>query len=91
MRRTLGNAALLQRRCPCTMRQLLFDPEPRVTCQPGRLNRVPGQLPEGPQALYCFLPKRGYPLAHNDLDDATLDKYARTKYFVRVQFDAGSK
>lgn len=73
------------------MRQLLLEQGQRVTSQPCRLNCTPGQLPEGPQALYCFLPKRGYLLAHNDLDIATLDKYARTKYFVRVQFDAGSK
>ena len=73
------------------MRQLLLDPEQRVTCQPCRLNCASGQLPEGPHVLFCFLPKRGYLLAHNDLDVATLDKYARAKYFVRVQFDAGSK
>lgn len=34
MRCTLGNAPLCQRRCPCTMRQLLSDPEQRVTCLP---------------------------------------------------------
>ena len=91
MRRTLGNAALFQRQCLCTMRQLLFDQEQRVTCQPCRLNCTSGQLPEDPQARFCFLPKRGYLLAHNDLVVATLDQYARTNYFVRVKFDAGSK
>lgn len=45
----------------------------------------------GNAAIFCFLPRRGFLLAHNKLDAATLDKYARTKYFVRVQFDAGSK
>jgi len=34
MRRTFENAALFQHRRPCTMRQLLFDPEQRVSCQP---------------------------------------------------------
>lgn len=27
-----------------------------LNCQPCRLNCAPGQLPEGPQALFCFLP-----------------------------------
>ena len=77
---TNGLTPLFEGGWPGPSRALLFD-----------LQQCAWPLSEGAQGLFCFLPKRGYLLAHNDLDVATLDKYARTKYFVRVQFDAGSK